>query len=135
MVPVRFAFQQQVKSPSIEKSDPYDQLTWQSGLNLLQYSLLPILSQQIKTLSRLLPQPLDICRDDTPLELEMILKLQVKIDHTLSQITEFVAVICPRPPGVPAQTDDNHLEDSKESCSQDTSQNHKLKSGYLHIIR
>ncbi|KNE94553.1 hypothetical protein PSTG_12104 [Puccinia striiformis f. sp. tritici PST-78] len=48
----------------------------------------------------------------------MILKLQVKIDHTLSQITEFVAVICPRPPGVPAQTDDNHLEDSKESCSQ-----------------
>ncbi|KAH9453423.1 hypothetical protein Pst134EA_024296 [Puccinia striiformis f. sp. tritici] len=111
-------FNNRLKSPSIEKSDPYDQLTWQSGLNLLQYSLLPILSQQIKTLSRLLPQPLDICRDDTPLELEMILKLQVKIDHTLSQITEFVAVICPRPPGVPAQTDDNHLEDSKESCSQ-----------------
>ncbi|KAI9605306.1 hypothetical protein H4Q26_003289 [Puccinia striiformis f. sp. tritici PST-130] len=102
------------KSPSIEKSEPYDRLTWQSGLNLLQYSLLPILSQQIETLSRLL-EPLDLRRDNTTRKLESILELQVEIDHTMCQITEFVAVICPRPPGVPDRTDDNQLQNLKGS--------------------
>ncbi|KAI7958301.1 hypothetical protein MJO29_006518 [Puccinia striiformis f. sp. tritici] len=83
-----------------------------TGFEVLEYELLPVLSQRIESLCQKL-EPTDSPGDDPLQKLELISELQVELDTTLYQITKFAVIIRPRPSATRAASDDNRLKDLK----------------------
>ncbi|KAI7946784.1 hypothetical protein MJO29_011311 [Puccinia striiformis f. sp. tritici] len=86
-------------------------------LNRLKSTLLPLLNQQLETISGLLDpyNPSDSQENQAGLlNLELILKTQRELEENLNRIYSSFYPLCPRDPGgVSNQTEDHHNQDIK----------------------
>ncbi|KAH9456488.1 hypothetical protein Pst134EB_012686 [Puccinia striiformis f. sp. tritici] len=100
------------KSLSSERAEPIDRSNWRAAFDGLENDILPLLYQQIESLSQLLE--ISELHIDTSRKLESISDAQVELGHSLQQLTQFAILIRPGPLGSPVRTDDNHWKDFKE---------------------